>query len=84
MANHNPNVNTSNSQRAWALAQLQAGRAITSSMADDEIGCTRLASRIDELRDSGHQIETTMIPVRNRFGKIVRVAEYRLAVGVAA
>ena len=83
MTNNNTNCNTG-TQRAWALYQLTNGRAITAAMADDEIGCTRLASRIDELRASGHDITTTMIPLRNRFGKIVRVAEYRLAVGVAA
>lgn len=83
MPNINENASTC-TQCAWALSQLMSGRAITAAMAADEIGCNRLASRIDELRDSGHQIETTMIPVRNRFGKIVRVAEYRLAQEVAA
>jgi hypothetical protein len=66
------------SQRSWALAQLAGGRALTAEAATFEIGCTRLASRIDELRTAGHAISTTMIPVRNRFGKTVRVAEYRM------
>ena len=68
MPNINENASTC-TQRAWALSQLASGRAITAAMAADEIGCTRLASRIDELRASGHDITTTMIPVRNRFGK---------------
>ncbi len=84
MANHNPNVNTSNSQRAQIADYLNRGNFLTSIMALTLFGCARLASRIDELRQSGMQIETHWMAIRNRNGKTVRVAEYRLAVGVAA
>ena len=84
MTNQNPNSSTSNSQRAQIADYLNRGNFITSIMALNLFGCARLASRIDELRQSGMQIETHWMAIRNLNGKTVRVAEYRLAVGVAA
>lgn len=84
MTNHNPNSSTSNSQRAQIAGYLKHGNFITSVMAQNLFGCARLASRIDELRQSGMQIETHWLTIRNRHGKPVRVAEYRLAQEVAA
>lgn len=84
MTNQNPNSSTSNSQRALIAGYLNRGNFITSIMAQNLFGCARLASRIDELRQSGMQIETHWLTIRNRNGKPVRVAEYRLAVEVAA
>lgn len=79
MSNDNPNINTSNSHRAVIRQHLEAGNSLTSLQALNHFGCARLASRIDELRQAGLNITTTMIPVKNRAGKLVRVAEYRLA-----
>lgn len=79
MSNDNPNINTSSSHRAMIRRHLEAGNALTSLQALNHFGCARLASRIDELRQAGLNITTTMIPVTNRAGKRVRVAEYRLA-----
>lgn len=79
MSNDNPNINTSSSQRAKVLRYLQAGNSLTALQALNRFGCARLASRIDELRQAGLNITTTMIPVKNRAGKLVRIAEYRLA-----
>ena len=84
MTNQNPNSSTSNSQRAQIADYLNRGNFITSIMALNLFGCARLASRIDELRQSGMPIETHWMAIRNRNGKTVRIAEYRLAVGVAA
>lgn len=81
MSNDNPNINTSSSHRAMIRRHLEAGNALTSLQALNHFGCARLASRIDELRQAGLNITTTMIPVKNRDGKRVRVAEYRLAEG---
>lgn len=79
MSNDNPNINTSSSHRAVIRQHLEAGNSLTSLQALNHFGCARLASRIDELRQAGLNITTTMIPVKNRAGKLVRVAEYRLA-----
>lgn len=78
MSNDNPNINTSASQRKKVAAHLLAGGSLTARQADDDYGCARLASRIGELRQAGMNIITTMIPVRNRDGKRVRIAVYHL------
>ncbi len=44
-------------------------------------GCSRLAARIKELKQRGHQITTEMVTVRNRAGRAVRIAEYKLIKG---
>jgi hypothetical protein len=79
MSNNNPNINTSRTQREEIEALLRLGWTLTAAMAQAHIGCARLASRIDELRKAGMPIETRMIRVPNRNGKMVSVAEYYLA-----
>lgn len=49
---------------------------LTAQQALREYGCFRLAARIQELREAGHQIETVYITTRRR-GEVVRFAEYR-------
>jgi hypothetical protein len=51
---------------------------ITSLDAITELGCTRLAARISDLRADGNDIRSEMVTVRNREGQPVRVARYRL------
>ena len=51
---------------------------ITSLEAITELGVTRLASRINDLKRMGHNITGQMITVKNRFGENVRVKEYKL------
>lgn len=51
---------------------------ITSLEAITELGVTRLASRINDLKRMGHDITGQMITVKNRFGESVRVKEYKL------
>ncbi|MFD3300271.1 helix-turn-helix domain-containing protein [Aquipseudomonas alcaligenes] len=84
MSNDNPNIKTSNSQRAEIRRYLEDGNSLTALQALNHFGCARLASRIDELRQDGMSIETHWLWVENRNGKRVRVAEYRLAQGAAA
>ena len=81
MSNDNPNIKTSNSQRAEIRRYLEDGNSLTALQALNHFGCARLASRIDELRQAGMNIETRWLRVQNRQGKWVRVAEYRLAEG---
>ena len=72
------------SQNEAVLAWLQAGHGITSRQAIDQWGITRLAARIADLRADGHDLEATTVTVRNRYGKPVHVARYRLVEKVAA
>ena len=51
---------------------------ITPLQALDKFGCQRLSGRIYDLRDEGHNILTNMIEVKDRFGEVKRVAQYRL------
>lgn len=84
MSNDNPNIKTSNSQRAEIRRYLEDGNSLTALQALNHFGCARLASRIDELRQAGLNIETRWLRVQNRQGKWVRVAEYWLAKGKRA
>ena len=43
-----------------------------------EYGCFRLAARINDLRNEGHNIETKTVKFKNRHGESVSVAEYSL------
>lgn len=71
------------SQGARILAYLQAGNPLTAIQALDLFGCNRLAARVGDLRNEGHNIVTATIQVTNREGGICRVAEYRLIQGGA-
>jgi len=62
------------SQNRMILYHLQRRGTITPFEALNEMGCFRLAARIDELRRDGHPIRTEM--VRTPKGKIH--ARYRL------
>lgn len=59
---------------------LESGKSITSKQAIEEFGCTRLAAVIFVLRDKYEMpITKDMIPVKNRNGRWVEVAKYRLS-----
>jgi hypothetical protein len=60
-------------QKYQILNHLQSGKKITPLEALDQFGCMRLASRISELRDEGHPIETKMMSNKDK-----RWAEYSL------
>jgi hypothetical protein len=66
------------SQTDQILNYLKAGKAITPLGAIERFGCMRLAARVRDLRDMGIDVKRRMIPVVNRYGKEVMVAEYRL------
>ncbi len=61
------------SQTGDVLDHMREFGSITPQQALSMYGCMRLASRIDELRNEGHYIKTTM----RKAGK-ERWAEYRL------
>lgn len=62
------------SQAQYILDHLKKGESITQMEALKLFGCFRLASRINELRDSGYDIETRI--KRTTTGK--QIAEYTL------
>ena len=66
-------------QNEMILDHLQKKKTLTARQADRLFGCMRLPARIDELRQDGYDIITEMIKCRNRYGKIVYHARYRLA-----
>ena len=52
--------------------------SITPIQAIQDLGNTRLAASVFELKDLGWDIETEMIKVQNRFGRTTNVAKYSL------
>lgn len=62
------------SQTRQILRYFRSGRTLTQIEALELFGCLRLSARIHELRDRGHDIETTMIAV----GKDKKVGRYKL------
>lgn len=66
------------SQNSQILWHLSSGTALTALDALDliEPPCFRLASRISELRQRGHDIKTTMIKTKRG----AEIAEYRMEV----
>lgn len=69
---------TTESQCRMILQHLQSGLSITADEAGERFGCRRLASRINDLKNRGFQIEKEMIRATNRYGKPVRFARYFL------
>lgn len=66
-------------QRAKILQYLYDNEWITPLDALRELGCMRLAARINELILDGYSIEKETVYDRNRNGEVVHYARYRLA-----
>ena len=67
------------SQNDRLLNHLQTKGSINPMEAWSEIGLYRLAARINDLRNAGHQINSQLVTVANRFGEKCKVASYTLA-----
>jgi coenzyme F420-reducing hydrogenase alpha subunit len=65
-------------QTQMILKHLQKNKGITSMEAISEYGITRLASRIHELRESGHNIQNFWEESVNRYGVKVKYVRYVL------
>lgn len=65
-------------QQERILKFLQENDAITPLAAWQILGVYRLASRICDLKQSGHPITKKMVSVTNKFGEDCRVASYSL------
>ena len=70
-------VNTNHSQCSYILNHFLQGKTITQEEARELYACNRLASRILNLRESGHEIDTIKVKGVNRFGKAVSWAKYK-------
>lgn len=60
------------------LRYLEDNKTITSAEAMSELGVYRLASRISDLKKQGYAIQKTTVKRTNRYGEIVRFAQYSL------
>jgi hypothetical protein len=61
---------------------LADGNVLNRLDAWDELGVLEAPARISELRKRGVPIQTRMVPVVNRYGETVRVAEWFIELGV--
>lgn len=61
------------------LRWMQQGRGITSAIAFEQFGTTRLSGIIYNLKKKGFDIHTEMVNGKDRYGNPVRYAVYTLA-----
>lgn len=71
-------ANRKENHRTRLIRFLKKHGSITSLQAINELGNTRLAATIFELRDRGYNIETKDMMALNRYGDKVKVAMYVL------
>ena len=64
------------SQKDRVLQYLKQGKVLTRLNAWAELGVIEAPARISELRHEGHDIQTAMMLVFNRYGDQVRIAEW--------
>ncbi len=69
-------------QKERLLEYLKAGNKVNPLQSWIELGIYRLASRICELREEGHNIKKEMIEVKNQFQEACKVAQYELVSNV--
>ena len=63
-------------QAERVLDYLESGNTITTLNAFTELGITRLAARIYELKEEGHDVKSKRIKVTNRYDEQCSVSEY--------
>ena len=61
------------------LEYIDTHGSITPMEAYEELGITKLATRISELRRDGEQIQKRYVSGTNRFGEKIQYMEYRRA-----
>lgn len=67
-----------NGQKERILAHLERYGSITQDEAREYYGISRLASRVDELRKTGHPIITERVDGVNRYGEKIHYGRYRM------
>ena len=63
-------------QREAIINYITEFGSITPMEAFADLGITKLATRISEMRDDGMQFKIEMVKSKNRYGKTVRFAKY--------
>lgn len=63
-------------QRQLILDYIKDFGSITPMQAYGDLGVTKLATRISEMRKDGMQFQIDTIKSKNRYGKTVRFAKY--------
>ncbi len=66
------------SQCDMILRYMQDFGSISQVEAASEFGCYRLSGRIYDLRARGYAIKSDMVTWKNRYGKTISFASYRL------
>lgn len=69
------------SQNQRILNYIQDFGSITTLQAFSDLGVTRLASRIHDLRKAGNNIASDKIVVKNRYGEDCHISRYFLVGG---
>lgn len=69
------------SQNEMILKYLREHYSITQAEATQHCACTRLPSRIHDLKRAGNNIIYNWVTAPNRFGRMVRFKEYMLVKG---
>ena len=68
-------------QQDIILAHLKSKGSITPMEAFADLGITKLATRISEMRRDGMTFNIEMVSTKNRYGKTVNYAKYSFAEG---
>ena len=63
-------------QRELVLQYIEDFGSITPMEAFSDLGITKLATRISEMRKQGMEFKIEMVKRKNRYGKPVRFAKY--------
>ena len=66
-------------QKQRILEYLQSGNTLTRLNSWDSLGVLEAPARICELRQDGHNIQTELRTVTNRYGERVKIAVWTLA-----
>lgn len=65
-------------QRELVLQYIEDFGSITPMQAFGDLGITKLATRISEMRKEGMEFKIDMVKGKNRYGKPMRYARYSL------
>lgn len=68
-------------QREAILQYIEEFGSITPMQAFSDLGITKLATRISEMRKDGMTFKIEMVSTKNRYGKSVSYAKYSFAEG---
>ena len=69
-------------QREAIVAYINEFGSITPMQAFADLGITKLATRISEMRKDGMTFKIEMVSTKNRYGKSVSYAKYSFTEGV--